>query len=64
MNDLTQTPEMLIATMGARAKRAAAVLAGTPSEAKAAALVAAAAALRAASGETIAAGRCADRGHS
>ncbi|MET0364652.1 MAG: glutamate-5-semialdehyde dehydrogenase [Sphingobium sp.] len=48
MNDLTQTPEMLIGTMAARARKAAAILADASSEAKAAALRAAAAALRAA----------------
>lgn len=35
MNDLTQTPEMLIAQMGARARRAAADMAQAPSELKA-----------------------------
>ncbi|MFT3967173.1 MAG: glutamate-5-semialdehyde dehydrogenase [Sphingobium sp.] len=48
MNDLTQTPEMLIATMAARARKAAALLADAGDEAKAAALRAAAASLRAA----------------
>lgn len=57
MNDLTQTPEMLIATMGARARRAAAEMALAPSERKAEALVAAAAALREATGKIIAANR-------
>jgi len=57
MNDLTQTPEMLIATMGARARRAAAEMAVTPSERKAAALIAAAAALREATDKIIAANR-------
>jgi glutamate-5-semialdehyde dehydrogenase len=46
MNDLTQTPEMIIGAMGARARKAAAILAGASSEAKAKALVAAAKALR------------------
>jgi glutamate-5-semialdehyde dehydrogenase len=46
MNDLTQTPEMLIAQMGARARRAAAEMAQAPSERKERALLAAAAALR------------------
>ncbi len=46
MNDLTHTPEMLIALMGARARRATAQMALAPSEQKARALVAAAAALR------------------
>lgn len=46
MNDLTQTPEMLIGTMAARARKAAAILADTSSEAKATALRAAAASLR------------------
>jgi len=57
MNDLTQTPEMLIATMGARARRAAAEMAVTPSERKAEALIAAAAALREATDKIIAANR-------
>ena len=57
MNDLTQTPEMLIATMGARARRAAAEMAVTPSERKAAALIAAAAVLREATDKIIAANR-------
>jgi len=57
MNDLTQTPEMLIATMGARARRAAAEMAVTPSERKAAGLIAAAAALREATDKIIAANR-------
>ncbi|HEX7871524.1 MAG TPA: glutamate-5-semialdehyde dehydrogenase [Sphingobium sp.] len=48
MNDLTQTPEMLIGTMAARARKAAAILADASSEAKADALRAAAASLRAA----------------
>lgn len=48
MNDLTQTPEMLIGTMAARARKAAAILADTSDVAKAAALRAAAASLRAA----------------
>lgn len=57
MNDLTQTPEMLIATMGARARGAAAIMAGAPSAQKAQALVAAAKALREASGVIILANR-------
>ena len=48
MNDLTQTPEMLIGMMAARARKAAAILADATDEAKAAALRAAAASLRAA----------------
>ncbi|MET0137882.1 MAG: glutamate-5-semialdehyde dehydrogenase, partial [Sphingobium sp.] len=48
MNDLTQTPEMLIGTMAARARKATAILAGASDAAKADALRAAAAALRAA----------------
>lgn len=48
MNDLTQTPEMLMANMGARARKAASVMAGAPSAQKAQALMAAAASLRAA----------------
>ncbi|CAN5192481.1 glutamate-5-semialdehyde dehydrogenase [soil metagenome] len=48
MNDLTQTPEMLIGMMAARARKATAILAEATDEAKAAALRAAAAALRAA----------------
>jgi glutamate-5-semialdehyde dehydrogenase len=46
MNDLTQTPEMLIATLGARARRAAALLAGANDAQKADALLHAARALR------------------
>lgn len=46
MNDLTQTPEMLIATMGARARRAAALLANASDAQKADALLRAAQALR------------------
>ncbi|MEQ6332765.1 glutamate-5-semialdehyde dehydrogenase [Sphingobium sp. MK2] len=46
MNDLTQTPEMLIATMGARARRAAAVIAQASDTQKADALRRAAQALR------------------
>tara|TARA_R110000868_G_scaffold64922_2_gene194712 strand:- start:26 stop:1294 length:1269 start_codon:yes stop_codon:yes gene_type:complete len=46
MNDLTQTPEMLIATMGARARRAAAVIAQASDAQKADALRQAAQALR------------------
>jgi len=46
MNDLTQTPEMLIATMGARARKAAAVLVGVDDARKAQALLQAAQALR------------------
>lgn len=57
MNDLTQTPEMLIATMGARARRAAAEMALVPSERKAQALHAAAQALREGAGKIIAANR-------
>lgn len=46
MNDMTQTPEMLISNMAQRARRAAAVLAATSDAQKAEALRAAAAALR------------------
>ncbi|WP_311268882.1 glutamate-5-semialdehyde dehydrogenase [Sphingobium sp. WCS2017Hpa-17] len=46
MNDLTQTPEMLIATMGARARRAAAIIAQASDAQKADALRRAAQALR------------------
>ena len=46
MNDLTQTPEMLIAMMGARARRAAHILAQASDEQKADALRRAAQALR------------------
>mgnify|MGYP003668351683 CR=1 FL=1 len=46
MNDLTQTPEMLIATMGARARRAAAMIAQASDAQKADALRRAARALR------------------
>ena len=55
MNDLTQTPEMLIATMGARARRASSELAIATSEQKAQALVAAAQALREGSDRILAA---------
>ena len=47
MNDLTQTPEMLIAQMGARARRAAALLAPAGDAQKVDALRRAAQALRA-----------------
>jgi len=57
MNDLTQTPEMLIAMMGARARRASAALMQAPGAAKAAALVAAARSLREAKGRIILANR-------
>ncbi|MCW2335817.1 glutamate-5-semialdehyde dehydrogenase [Sphingobium sp. B2D3A] len=57
MNDLTQTPEMLIAQMGARARRAAADMAQAPSELKAQALVAAARSLREAMPKIIRANR-------
>ncbi|MBK5264587.1 MAG: glutamate-5-semialdehyde dehydrogenase, partial [Alphaproteobacteria bacterium] len=46
MNDMTQTPEMLISNMGQRARKAAAVLAGASDAQKAQALRAAAQALR------------------
>ncbi|HEY9580616.1 MAG TPA: glutamate-5-semialdehyde dehydrogenase [Rhizorhapis sp.] len=46
MNDLTQTPEMLISNMGQRARRAAALLAGASDAQKAQALRSAAQALR------------------
>ncbi|MCP1469536.1 glutamate-5-semialdehyde dehydrogenase [Sphingobium sp. OAS761] len=46
MNDLTQTPEMLIATMGARGRRAATIIAGASDAQKADALRRAAQALR------------------
>jgi glutamate-5-semialdehyde dehydrogenase len=46
MNDLTQTPEMLIGAMGARARAASAILANTSDAAKANALRAAARSLR------------------
>ena len=46
MNDLTQTPEMLIATLGARARRAAAIIARASNAQKADALRRAAQALR------------------
>jgi glutamate-5-semialdehyde dehydrogenase len=49
LNDLTQTPEMLIATMGARARQAAAIMAQAPTAQKGAALKAAAEAIRMAS---------------
>jgi glutamate-5-semialdehyde dehydrogenase len=57
MNDLTQTPEMLIGAMGAKARKAAAIMAGVPSEKKAQALVAAAKALRDATSKIILANR-------
>lgn len=57
MNDLTQTPEMIIGGMGARARNAATILAGATSEAKAKALIAAAKALRAATTKIILANR-------
>ena len=38
MNDLTQTPEMLIAAMAARARAASAILSATPDGEKAKAL--------------------------
>jgi len=57
MNDLTQTPEMLIGAMGARARNAFAILAGTSSEDKAKALVAAARSLREATAKIILANR-------
>jgi glutamate-5-semialdehyde dehydrogenase len=57
MNDLTQTPEMLIAMMGARARRAASELALTSSAQKAEALIAAAKSLRASSAKIILANR-------
>ncbi|MEC9018101.1 MAG: gamma-glutamyl-phosphate reductase, partial [Pseudomonadota bacterium] len=46
MNDLTQTPEMLIATMGARARRAAVTIAQASDAQKADALRRAAQAVR------------------
>jgi glutamate-5-semialdehyde dehydrogenase len=46
MNDMTQTPEMLIATMSARARKASALLAGVSDAAKAEGLRLAAKALR------------------
>lgn len=55
MNDLTQTPEMLIAQLGGRARRAAAMLAGASDAQKADALRRAARALRDRAGEIIAA---------
>lgn len=55
MNDLTQTPEMLIATMGARARTASRVLASAPDAQKVDALSRAAAALRAATPAIVAA---------
>jgi len=55
MNDLTQTPEMLIATLGARARRAAAVLASATDAQKADALRRAAQALRDQSARIVAA---------
>jgi len=57
MNDLTQTPDMLIAAMGARARRAAVELAQAPSARKAEALRGAARCLRAAKGKIIIANR-------
>ncbi|MBO9580963.1 MAG: glutamate-5-semialdehyde dehydrogenase [Sphingobium sp.] len=57
MNDLTQTPEMIIGGMGARARNAAAILARTSSEDKAKALIAAAGALRDATTKIILANR-------
>ncbi len=57
MNDLTQTPDMLIATLGARARTAQAMLAAASDAAKAQALVQAAAALRDATPAIIAANR-------
>ncbi len=57
MNDLTQTPEMIIGGMGARARIAASILASAPSEQKAQALVAAARALRGATAKIILANR-------
>ncbi len=63
MNDLTHTPEMLVATLGARARQAATVMAQAPSAAKAAALVAAAEAIRAATAAILRANRAdMDRG--
>ncbi|HEX7782466.1 MAG TPA: glutamate-5-semialdehyde dehydrogenase [Sphingobium sp.] len=55
MNDLTQTPEMLIATMGARARKASALLAGASDADKAKALKLAAQALRDQAGQIAAA---------
>jgi glutamate-5-semialdehyde dehydrogenase len=55
MNDLTQTPEMLIATMGAKARRAAELLAQASDAQKADALLRAAQALRDNAGAIIAA---------
>src|SRR3546814_14572651 len=46
MNDLTQTPDMLISNMGQRARRAAALLAGASDAQRAQALRSAAHALR------------------
>ena len=57
MNDLTQTPDMLIAAMGARARRAAVELAQAPSAHKTEALRGAARCLRAAKGKIIVANR-------
>jgi len=57
MNDLTQTPEMLIAAMGARARRAATEMALATSEQKAEALRAAAVSLRKATSRIILANR-------
>jgi glutamate-5-semialdehyde dehydrogenase len=55
MNDLTQTPEMLIANMGARARKASALLAGISDADKAKALRLAAQALRDQAGQIAAA---------
>jgi glutamate-5-semialdehyde dehydrogenase len=57
VNDLTQTPEMMIATMGARARQAATIVAQASTAQKAEALKAAAAAIRIASAEIIRANR-------
>jgi glutamate-5-semialdehyde dehydrogenase len=57
MNDLTQTPEMLIAMLGARARTAQVMLAASSDADKAKALVAAAQALREATPAIIAANR-------
>ncbi len=57
MNDLTQTPEMLIGAMGARARNAATILAATPSAHKAQALRAAAKSLRDAMAKIVIANR-------
>src|SRR3546814_19524549 len=55
MNDLTQTPEMLISYMGQRARRAAALLAGASDAHKDQAPRSAAPALRAGEPDTLAA---------